>query len=128
MIHPLLHLIATKPELLGDHVEAYAELVGAEVGKTSKMWISRGVFYAAAMFLLTTFITFTGVALMLWAVVPADGMNAPWLLVVVPLVPLVAGVICIIRARAEPEQAAFDTVKQQLRADLAMLRVVNATP
>ena len=31
MIHPLLRLIATEPQVLGDHVEAYAELVGDEV-------------------------------------------------------------------------------------------------
>ena len=126
MIHPLLHLIATKPQLLGDHVEAYAELVSAEAGKTSRLWISRVVLYAVALFLLSSGLVFVGVALMLWAVVPGDNMNSPWLLVVVPLVPLAAGAICILRARAEPEHAAFETVKQQLSADMAMLREVSA--
>ena len=32
MIHPLFRLIATQPHLLGDHLEAYADLVGEEVG------------------------------------------------------------------------------------------------
>ena len=126
MIHPLLHLIATKPQLLGDHVEAYAELVGAEVGKTSKMWISRVVFYAIALFLLSAGLIFTGVALMLWAVVPSDNMNSPWLLIVVPLVPLIAGGFCIMKARAHPDQTPFETIKQQLNADMAMLREVSA--
>jgi len=127
MIHPLLHLIATKPQLLGDHVEAYAELVGAEVGKTSKMWISRVVFFAVAAFLLSTGLVFVGVALMLWAVVPPDSMNLPWLLVVVPLVPLIAGAFCIMKARTHPDQTPFETVKQQLSADMAMLREVAAS-
>jgi len=126
MIHPLLHLIATKPQLLGDHVEAYAELVGAEVGNTSKMWISRVVFYAVALFLLSAGLIFTGVALMLWAVVPPDNMNSPWLLIIVPLVPLIAGALCIMKARAHPDQTPFATVKQQLSADMAMLREVSA--
>jgi uncharacterized membrane protein YqjE len=126
MIHPLLHLIATKPQLLGDHVEAYAELVGAEVSKTSKTWISRIVFWAAAAFLATIFLVFTGVAVMFWAVVPTDSMNVPWLLVVVPIVPLVAAVVCVLRAKAHPEQTAFQTVKDQLSADMAMLREVSA--
>lgn len=126
MIHPLLHLVATKPHLLGDHVEAYAELVGAEVGKTSKLLLSRVVYSVVALFLLTSGLTFTGVALMLWAVVPSDSMNSPWLLVVVPLVPLVAGALCLWKARAQAEQNAFDSVKQQLSADLAMLREVSA--
>jgi uncharacterized membrane protein YqjE len=126
MIHPLLTLIAMKPQLLGDHVEAYAELVGAEVGKTSKLWTMRAVYGIAAAFLLATFVTFTGVAVMLWAVVPTDSMNIPWLLVVVPLVPLVGGIFCIVRAKAHPAQSAFQTVKDQLSADLQMLREVSA--
>ena len=113
MIHPLLHLIATKPQLLGDHVEAYAELVGAEVGQTSKMWISRVAFYAVALFLLSAGLIFVGVALMLWAVVP--------------LVPLIAGGFCIMKARAKLDQTPFETIKQQLSADMAMLREVSAS-
>jgi len=126
MIHPLLHLIATKPQLLGDHVEAYAELVGAEVSKTSKLWISRVVLWAAAAFLATIFLVFTGVAIMLWGVVPADSMNVPWLLLVVPVVPLVAAIACAMLARSHPDQTAFQTVKEQLSADMAMLREVSA--
>lgn len=126
MIHPLLHLIATKPHLLGDHVEAYAELIGAEVHKTSQSWIMRGVYYAAALFLLSAGLIFVGVALMLWAVVPADTMNTPWLLVVVPVVPIAAGVFCVLRGGASSAPSAFDTVKEQLNADFAMLREVSA--
>jgi uncharacterized membrane protein YqjE len=126
MIHPLLALIATKPQLLGDHVEAYAELVGAEMSRTSKRWISRVVLWAAAAFLATVFLVFAGVALMLWAVVPADSMNVPWLLVVVPLVPLVGTVACVLTARARADEAAFQTIREQFAADMAMLREVSA--
>ncbi len=126
MIHPLLHLLATKPHLLGDHVEAYAELVGAEVDKTSKLWASRLAYYTVALVLLAAGLVLAGVALMLWAALPSAGMSTPWLLVVVPLVPLATGVFCILRARTQPAQAAFDTVRQQLSADLAMLRDVGA--
>ena len=127
MIHPLLHLIATRPELLGEHVGAYAELVGSEVDKTSRLWVLRIACYAVAALLLTASVVFTGVALMLWAVVPMAEMNAPWLLVAVPLVTLLVGAACLWRARAAPEHQAFETVKQQLSADLAMLREVSST-
>jgi uncharacterized membrane protein YqjE len=126
MIHPLLQLIATKPQLLGDHVEAYAELVSAEVSNTSKRWISRAVLWAASAFLIGLFIAFAGVALMLWAVVPTDAMNIPWLLLVVPVVPLAAGTACILLAKSHPQQNAFQTVKEQISADMAMLREVSA--
>ena len=67
MVHPLLHLIATQPHLLGEHVEAYAQLVGEEVGKASTMWISRVVYWAAALALIVLAVLFAGIALMLWA-------------------------------------------------------------
>ena len=52
MIHPLLRLAATQPHLLGDHVEAYAALVGEEVGKVSTSLLMRVGLYlgAVAMF------------------------------------------------------------------------------
>ena len=31
MIHPLLQLIATQPQLLADHAEAYGEMLAVEV-------------------------------------------------------------------------------------------------
>lgn len=126
MIHPLLRLIGTKPHLLGEHAEAYAELVGTEIDKTTKNWTSRFGLYAVALFLLTVGTVFTGVALLLCALVPLATMHLPWLLVVVPLVPLMIGGYCAARARAEPKYPAFDVLKQQLSADLAMLREVNA--
>ncbi len=126
MIHPLLHLIGTKPHLLGEHAEAYAELVGTEIDKTKRNWTSRFGLYAVALFLLTVGTVFTGMALMLWALVPLATMHLPWLLVVVPLVPLMIGGYCVFRARAEPKYPLFDALKQQLSADLAMLREVNA--
>ena len=126
MLHPLLHLIATKPQLLGEHVEAYAELVGVEVGQTAQRWKSRVGLYAIALGLLTVGTVFTGVALMLWALIPMANMNLPWLLVLVPLTPLAVGGICLARARAQPKHAAFDALRQQVSADLAMLREVSA--
>jgi len=125
-IHPLLHLIASKPHLLGDHIQAYTELIGAEVHKTSESLISRAVMLGSAVFLLLLGLVFLGVALMLWAVVPGDDMNAPWLLIAVPLVPLVGGVVCFFLGKASPRQGPFDTVKEQMKADIAMLREVSA--
>ena len=52
MIHPLLRLAATEPHLLGDHVEAYAALVGEEVNKVSTSLILRIALYGAALFMV----------------------------------------------------------------------------
>jgi hypothetical protein len=126
MIHPLLRLIATEPQILGDHVEAYAELVGDEVKKTSSAWATRLGLYLAALCLLGVGLVFTGVALMLWAALPPSGFQAPWVLVAVPAVTFVAALLCAILARRSPIENAFDNVKKQLSADMAMLREVSA--
>jgi hypothetical protein len=126
MIHPLLRLIATEPQILGDHVEAYAELVGDEVRKTSGAWAMRLGLYLGALSLLGIGLVFTGVALMLWAALPPSGLQAPWVLVAVPAITFVAALVCAIQARRTPIGSAFDNVKKQLSADMAMLREVSA--
>jgi len=125
MIHPLLRLIATEPQLLGDHVEAYAELVGEEVKKTGAAWGVRLGLYAAALCLVGVSLVLTGTALMLWAALPPSGFQAPWLLVAVPATTFVAAVACALVARRNPVENAFDNVKKQLNADMAMLREVS---
>jgi hypothetical protein len=126
MIHPLLRLIATEPQILGDHVEAYAELVGDEVKKTSSAWSLRIALYLAALALGCVALVLAGVAVMLWATLPPSGFQVPWLLVAVPVVGFVAAIVCVLLARRNPVENAFDNVKRQLSADMAMLREVSA--
>jgi len=125
MIHPLLRLIATEPHVLGDHVEAYADLVGEEVKKTSAAWGVRLGLYAAALCLAGVGLVLTGVALMLWGALPPSGFQAPWVLVAVPVVTFVLAGACILVALRNPVESAFDNVKKQLSADMAMLREVS---
>ena len=54
MIHPLLRLAATQPHLLGDHVEAYAALVGEEVSKVSTSLMMRVGLYLGALVLFAS--------------------------------------------------------------------------
>jgi hypothetical protein len=125
MIHPLLRLIATEPQVLGDHVEAYADLVGDEVRKTGAAWSLRLGLYAAALCLAGVGLVLAGVALMLWAALPPSGFQAPWVIVAVPGVTFLLALVCILIARRKPVESAFDNVKKQLSADMAMLREVS---
>ena len=124
MIHPLLRLAATQPHLIGDHVGNYATLVGEEVNKVSTAWLTRIGLYFGALVLCAVGLVLVGVALMLRATVPASDYSAGWALVVVPLTPFALGAICVVVARAKPIENAFATVKQQINADMAMLREV----
>ena len=111
---------------MGDHVEAYAALVGEEVGKVSTSLITLLALYGAALSLVAVGLVLVGVALLFCAAVPASGYPAPWAMFVVPLAPFVLAGICFLVARSKPTEKAFDTLKKQLNADMAMLREVSA--
>jgi uncharacterized membrane protein YqjE len=127
MIHPLFLLIATRPQLLADHAEAYAELVATELGQVSAAWRRRALFYAVALASLAVAAVLAGVALMIWAVTPVTTMQAPWVLVVVPLLPMAVAVGCLLAIRSRVDASGFDNIQQQMKADLAMLREVSTS-
>lgn len=122
MTHPLLDLIANRPQLLADHAQAYGELVAAEVGEASNALARRVILALAGVILFALAIGLGGVAVMLRAVVPGDAMVAPWVLVVVPLLPVVAGFACLVAARLRILRNPLDKVWWQLKADVAMFR------
>ncbi len=124
-MHPLLRLVATQPQLLVDHAEAYAELVAEEIGHVSSAWRLRILLYAVALCSVVVATVLAGVALMLWAIVPFSEMQAPWALVTAPLVPVVAAVGCLLAAR-QHTSGGFDNLRRQVKADMGMLREVSA--
>lgn len=121
-MHPLFHLIATRPHLLLEHVESYAELIGAEMGIATTGVKRSVVLNVVGLCLLIVGVALAGVALMLWAVLPLAQMEAPWALIAVPLPPLVAAVVCLLSARSSTEARAFDNLRRQVSEDMAMLR------
>lgn len=126
LIHPLLRLAVTEPHLLGNHVSAYAALVGDEVTSVSTSWLIRIGLYLGALLLGAIGLILVGVALLLRASISSIDYPAGWALVVVPLAPFVIAAVCVMFARSKPIEKAFDKVKQQLDADMAMLREVTA--
>ena len=125
MIHPLLRLIATQPQLLADHAESYAGLVGEELGKTTLVWKKRVLLNAVALCLVGVACVLGGVALMLWAVMPAANIHAPWALIAAPAVPALVALWCAYEGQRESGDT-FKDLKQQIAADLVMLRDVSA--
>ncbi len=121
-MHPLLHLVASQPQLLADHAAAYAELVAAEAVTVSAHWQRRLLLGAVAVFCLLVGAILAGVALMLWAVLPTAQILAPWALLVAPLLPLALAIVCLLAARAPGVGIAFENLRRQMKADMAMLR------
>jgi uncharacterized membrane protein YqjE len=125
MVHPLLRLLATQPRLLAEHVEAYAELVGDEAGRSVMVWKKRVLLSATAMCLLVVAGVLGGVALMLWAVSPPANIRAPWALIAAPALPALVAIWCAIEAR-RVHGGSFDDLRQQIAADFSLLREVSA--
>ncbi len=128
MIHPLFRLIASEPQMLADHVEAYSELVAEEVGAVTSQWKRRAALHALSLLCIIVAAMLVGVALMLWAAIPLDNMNAPWALVAAPAIPVVLALWSHMAAKAPAaDEHGFKAIREQLAADAAMLRSVSAS-
>jgi hypothetical protein len=127
MIHPLFRLLVSEPQMLADHVEAYAELVTEEVGAVATRIKRRLLMQAISVFAIVFAVLLAAIALMLWAVAPVDGMRAPWMLIVVPAVPAVLAIGCYFGARKPADDThGMKAIREQFAADAAMLRSVSA--
>ena len=123
----LLNLVANRPQLLTEHAEAYAALVASEVGRWATLWQRRALLRALAGCCVLVAVVLAGVALMLWSVLPGlSSAQAAWVLVIVPLMPLLAALGCLIATPPPAERSALEAIRQQVDADLALLRQAAA--
>jgi cytochrome bd-type quinol oxidase subunit 2 len=124
-MHPLLALIANRPQLLVDHARAYAALVDEEFDSAFASWRRRAILLVVALFCTLVAAVLAGVAVMLWTVNPGLQTPASWVLLATPLVPLLAAVICLMLARQPTQSDAFANLGRQISADIAMLRAAS---
>lgn len=124
-MHPLLVLLATRPQLLVDHAQAYAALCQEDFGLARSAWLKQLVWQAVAWCGLITAVVLGGVAVMLWAVTPQMPIHAVWALWVTPLLPLAIAVLGFVLASQQNQTQAFSSLSRQINADLAMLRALD---
>ena len=123
-MHPLLALLATRPQLLVDHAQAYAALFTEEFGLARATWRRQVLLYAAALCCLSVAAMLAGVATMMWYATAAP-VHALWVLVAVPALPLLLALVCLLLARQPPQSASFANLSRQLDEDMAMLRTAG---
>jgi hypothetical protein len=127
MIHPLIRLAASHPELLAEHGEAYVALVGKEISQWRAGLVRRAVMGAVAGVGALVSLIFIGVALMLWGTTPEADVRAPWALFAPPVVLLlVTAVAGFIAVKGGSRASIYSDLKAQVSADIAMLREVNS--
>lgn len=85
MIHPLIRLIITRPQLLLAHAGSYVALASAQLVQASSHIRRRLVLGVLAGLVALAALVFSGVALMLWAVAAAASLSSHgWVLWAIP--------------------------------------------
>ena len=126
MFHPLIKLLASRPDLLISHVGAYAQLAAVQAADGVLLLRRRAILGAAAVGALVMGVALAGGAVLLLAVVPIDAMPAPWLLVVAPGTPLLLAGILLWQIRREPWAWSLTILREQMAADAALLAQIQA--
>jgi hypothetical protein len=109
-----------------DHAEAYTALVAAETSNAAAWWKRRATLFACALCSGSIAAVLAGVAAMLWASIPAAGMHAPWVLILVPVLPAAMALWCAVAALLQAKETHFANLREQAQADMAMLREATA--
>jgi hypothetical protein len=121
MFHPLIQLLAAKPQLLAGHAGAYAELAALQAGEAVRALRLRALLATSAVAALAVSAGLGGVALLLVAVVPVNDMPWPWLLVAAPAAPLLLAGALWTRMARTPLGLSMDLLRAQWAADLQLL-------
>lgn len=117
--------LARQPGLVLEHADAYVDLASAELDEWGAQWKGRAGLFAAAALMAVLALGLAGVAGLAAAVVPLAAMPAPWLLVVIPAVPLLLAVLLAWRAHRLEKSPPFAALRQQMAQDLATLRILD---
>lgn len=120
MLHPLFSAVVHRPDLVLDHVSAYAALLQAEASVAGSELVKRALAWALVAAGALLFLVFAGVALMVGLVM----QEFHWVLVAVPGAFLLLALLAWGRAKAPLPPAAFQDLKAQFESDVRALRSV----
>ncbi len=120
MLHPLFSTIVKRPDLVMDHVSAYAELFQDEAMSIGVDLATRAASWVLAVLAGTVFLGLTGVALMLGFM----QNQFHWSLVAVPGIALLLVIIAVVRAIKPWKTERFPELKAQIANDAQALRMV----
>ena len=123
----LLRLMGIRPSLLAAHAAAYGDLFAAEWPPAVSTLRRSILLNLLALLCLWSTLLLSGIALMLWAMLAPPSAQAAWLLVLVPSLALVGAGACLALGQRHANEVAFEEMRKQLQADLAMLREAGSS-
>ncbi|MES2509565.1 MAG: hypothetical protein V4625_06520 [Pseudomonadota bacterium] len=119
MLHPLFSTVIQRPDLVADHVSAYAALFNQEVKAIGNDFVARIVAWVLVVLCGFLFLCLAGVALMLGFL----HNQFHWMLIVVPSLALLITLAAFIKARQPLPKDHFPELKAQLDNDVHALRM-----
>lgn len=118
MLHPFISTLIRRPNLLIDHLAAYADLVREEASEAGADLVQRVVAWVLVAVGALVFLILAGVALMLGAATN----QFHWALIAVPAVALALTLAAFFRARKSVPRNHFAEVRAQVDRDAQALR------
>ena len=125
MFHPLIRMLVSRPELLAQHLSGYAQLMTAQLGAAGALLQNRALLLAGLACGLLLGLSLAGVACLFAAALPLSDMPAPWLLIVVPALPLGLAAGCAWALRHQPQVWSSALLREQMALDAALLHKVG---
>ncbi len=122
MLHPIFSVLARRPDLVLDHLSAYAALAQDEALRTGTGLLRRVIAGAVAVCAFLVFLVLAGVAAMLGAL----QAQFHWVLLLVPGTALALAVVAFLQARQRLPPGALTPLRAQFEADLETLRTLGA--
>ncbi|NMM10701.1 MAG: hypothetical protein HHJ16_10540 [Polaromonas sp.] len=120
MLHPLFSTLVQRPDLVMDHLSAYAALFQEEASNAGSELLARAVAWTLAVLSAVVFLGLAGTALMLGLL----QNRFHWVLVVVPGIALVLLIISFVRAKKPLQSERFPELKAQIDSDARALRMI----
>lgn len=120
MLHPIFSTLIQRPDLVVDHLSAYAQLFQQEASSAGSVLMSRVIAWVAAALAALVFLGLAGVATMLGVI----QNQFHWVLIAVPGCALLATVMAVVWAKKPIKSQTFSELKTQLSSDTRALRSV----
>jgi hypothetical protein len=121
MLHPIFSTVVSRPDLVVDHLSAYAALAGEEAAATGRDLKVRVLALAVAGVFGLMFVLLAGVAAMLGLL---QG-QFHWALVGVPGIALLITLAALLASRRPAPGERFAELRRQLAADIGLLRTAG---
>jgi cytochrome bd-type quinol oxidase subunit 2 len=119
-MHPLYLTVIRRPDLIVDHLGAYAALLTQEASQASQALANRALLWIVVVFSGAIGVVLSGTALMLGVL----QNQFHWILVAVPGVMVFCALVALAQAKQAVFASHFANIKSQLFSDAQALRVV----